>query len=120
MLPNYKWGAANVLGYPEMVQITLEPDMKEILYKFKPCMISSVNVNYAPNGIPSFFAGTKYPTAIEFQVSLQELEIFTSQDFGGQNGRAVKDIGAILTGDPTNGTARGLAEVLLDSTQTPL
>ena len=120
MLPNYKWGEANVLGYPEMVQITLEPDMKEILYKFKPCMISSVNVNYAPNGIPSFFAGTKYPTSIEFQVNLQELEIFTSQDFGGQNGDAVKDIGAILTGDPTNGTARGLAEVLLDSTQTPL
>jgi hypothetical protein len=88
MLPNYKWGAANVLGYPSMVQITLEPDMKEQLYTFKKCMISSVNVNYAPNGIPSFFAGSKYPTVIEFSVSLQELEIHTSQDYGGENGSA--------------------------------
>jgi hypothetical protein len=86
MLPNYKWGAANVLGYPNMVQITLEPDMKDQLYIFKKCMISSVNVNYAPNGVPSFFAGSKYPTVIEFSVSLQELEIHTSQDYGGKNG----------------------------------
>lgn len=92
MLPNYKWGAANVLGYPQMVQITLEPDMGDVLYKFKKCMVSSVNVNYAPNGIPSFFAGTKAPTVIEFQVNLQEIEIFTSQDYGGQNGSYEKDI----------------------------
>lgn len=95
MLPNHAWGAANVLGYPQMVEVTLEPDMSDQLYVFKKCMVSSVNVNYAPNGIPSFFAGTKYPTAIEFQVSLQELEIFTSQDYGGVNGDAA---GAIASG----------------------
>lgn len=94
MLPNYKWGEANVLGYPEMVQITLEPDMSDVLYKFKKCMISSVNVNYSPNGIPSFFAGTRHPTAIEFQVNFQELEILTSQDYGGENGDAA---GAIVS-----------------------
>ncbi len=88
MLPNYRWGAANVLGYPKMVKISLEPQVLTDLYMFKPCMISAVNVNYAPNGIPSFFAGTNQPTAIEFQVSFQELEIFTSQDYGGQNGDA--------------------------------
>lgn len=93
MLPNYKWGEANVLGYPEMVEINLRPDMEEQLYKFKKCMISSVNVNYAPNGVPSFFAGSRYPTSIEFQVNLQELEIFTSQDYGGKNGDLMKDIG---------------------------
>lgn len=86
MLPNYKWGAANVLGYPNMVQITLEPDMKDTLYTFKKCMISSVNVNYAPNGVPSFFANSRHPTVIEFQINFQELEIFTSQDYGGTNG----------------------------------
>ena len=99
MLPNYKWGAANVLGYPQMVQITLEPDLSEQLYKFKQCMISSVNVNYAPNGVPSFFAGTQYPTVIEFQVNLQELEIFTSQDYGGKNGDAVGSISDALQSD---------------------
>ena len=99
MLPNYKWGAANVLGYPQMVQITLEPDLSEQLYKFKQCMISSVNVNYSPNGVPSFFAGTQYPTVIEFQVNLQELEIFTSQDYGGKNGDAVGSISDALQSD---------------------
>ena len=86
MLPNYKWGAANVLGYPNMVQITLEPKMENTLYMFKKCMISAINVNYAPNGVPSFFANSKHPTVIELQINLQELEIFTSQDYGGKNG----------------------------------
>ena len=100
-LPNYRWGEANVLGYPQMVEISLEPDMSEQLYKFKKCMVSSVNVNYAPNGIPSFFAGTKFPTSIEFQVSLQELEILTSQDYSGENGNFL----ASVAGDPNAGTA---------------
>lgn len=121
MLPNYKWGAANVLGYPNMVQISLEPDMVQQLYKFKPCMISSVNVNYSPNGVPSFFAGTKYPTAIEFQVNFQELEIFTSQDYGGKNGDLAGDIGASvsnaaqnITRAPSAGTAKGIADINFD------
>jgi hypothetical protein len=121
MLPNYKWGAANVLGYPNMVQISLQPDMIQQLYQFKPCMISAVNVNYAPNGIPSFFAGTKYPTAIEFQVNFQELEIFTSQDYGGKNGDIAKDIGSAIsnaakniTGSPSAGTAKGVADIEYD------
>lgn len=97
MLPNYKWGAANVLGYPSMVQITLEPNMEEQLYTFKKCMISSVNVNYAPNGVPSFFANSKYPTVIEFSVSLQELEIHTSQDYGGKNGELDKETETLIS-----------------------
>lgn len=122
MLPNYKWGAANVLGYPNMVQITLEPEMSNQLYTFKPCMISAVNVNYAPNGIPSFFAGTKYPTAIEFQVNFQELEIFTSQDYGGKNGdlagatvNAVAKAGERITGSPSAGTAKVAADITNDT-----
>lgn len=107
-LPNYKWGEANVLGYPQMVEISLEPDMSEQLYKFKKCMVSSVNVNYAPNGIPSFFAGTKFPTSIEFQVSLQELEILTSQDYGGEN---ASFFNGSVVGNPGNGTARTPAEI---------
>lgn len=122
MLPNYKWGAANILGYPNMVQISLEPKMSEQLYVFKPCMISAVNVNYAPNGIPSFFAGTKYPTAIEFQVNFQELEIFTSQDYGGKNGDLSGDIGQAVSnaaksvvGSPDSGTAKGVSDIQYDN-----
>jgi hypothetical protein len=92
MLPNFVGGTSNILGYPSMVQITLEPDMSEQLYTFKKCMISSVNVNYAPNGVPSFFAGSKYPTVIEFQVNLQEIEIFTSEDYGGVSGGGVEAV----------------------------
>ena len=126
MLPNYKWGAANVLGYPNMVQITLEPGMSAQLYKFKPCMISAVNVNYSPNGVPSFFAGTRYPTMIEFQVNFQELEIFTSQDYGGKNGdlagdtaKAVSSATSRLVGSPSAGTSKPVTDIQFDALGNP-
>jgi hypothetical protein len=90
MLPNLKFGNSSILGYPQMCEIQLQPNMEE-LYKFKKCMVSNVTVNYAPTGAPSFFAGTNSPTVIEFEVSLQELEIVTSEDYGGQSGSGVVD-----------------------------
>lgn len=88
MLPNLKFsGASNVLGYPQMVEVKLYPD--DYLYKMKKCVINGVTIDYAPNGVPQFFAGTKAPTFIEFTVSLQEIEYFLSEDFGGESGNGV-------------------------------
>jgi len=91
-LPNYRFGAANVLGYPKIVQISLEPKLKNQTMFYKKCMISSVNVNYAAQGTPSFFAGTSYPTHIEMQLNLQEIEIVSSRDYGGKDGNLSGDI----------------------------
>lgn len=70
---------AGFFGYPEMVLIELKPDNR-YLYKFKPCVIESVSVNYAPLG-PSFYRGSRAPTAVELSVNLQEIEIWTKADY---------------------------------------
>lgn len=89
--PNRAWGTAAALGYPDMVRIELVPNSDE-LYTFKTCLIESVHTDYAPQGFPSFFAGTRAPTMIEFRMSLQEIEYFVREDFdaatAGQGGDA--------------------------------
>jgi hypothetical protein len=69
---------------PDVIMIKLLPEDK-FLYSFKPCVVESVSINYSPN-MPSFFAGTGAPTAIEFSISLLEIEIWTQEDISsGQN-----------------------------------
>jgi hypothetical protein len=40
-----------------------------------------MKVNYAPNGVPSFFRGSQTPTEIDLTITLQETKIFTREDF---------------------------------------
>lgn len=74
----------SLLAYPEIVEIEFTPDSLAQIVKHKKMMIKSVNVQYSPNGIPSFFAGTKLPTFVGLSISLHEIEYFTSQDYGGK------------------------------------
>lgn len=69
------------LVYPDLVDIQLHPQILDQLIKFKTCVVTDMKVNYAPNGVPSFFAGSQVPTEMEFSVSLQETKIFTREDF---------------------------------------
>jgi len=77
-------GVSDTIGlffsYPSMVTISLFPS-SEFLYRFKPCVIKSVNVNYAAAGAPSFFKSTQAPTAITMSIELQEIEYWTNNDF---------------------------------------
>lgn len=92
MLPSVSTGGI-FFGYPEILQIRLYP-RDSYLYKFKPCVVDSVSVNYAPNG-PSFYRETGAPTAVEFTVSLQEIEIWTKADYlRDENGGATAVTGA--------------------------
>ena len=69
--------------YPSIVQPKLfnGPKQNEFLYDFKPCVIENMIVNYAPTGVPSFFAGTKAPTEIEFQLFLSEINLWLKEDY---------------------------------------
>lgn len=69
------------LRYPDYCDIELYGDSLKNLIKFKTSVISDMRVNYAPSGIPSFFAGTQLPTEIEMSLSFNEIEIFTRKDF---------------------------------------
>lgn len=88
MLPNLKYkDALNLLGFPRIAEIKLYPD--EYLFPIKRCAVTNINANYAPNGVPSFFKGTKAPTVIEFVVQLKEIEYFLAEDFGRDSGEGI-------------------------------
>ena len=98
-------GTSAYLSYPEMLIPKVVPNDKPgsigDLMKFKKCMIKSVHFNYAPNGIPSFFKGTKAPQFISVSMSIQEIEYFVSSDFGGAEvgefSNDVKELGSTIT-----------------------
>lgn len=73
-----------VFQYPLMCQIEMQPWAGEDadLITFKPALLESIRVNYSPNGIPSYFAGTMLPTFIQISLSFIETTYFTSNDFG--------------------------------------
>jgi len=54
-------------------------------FGFKYCVITSITVNYAPVGTPVFFANGQGETAfIDMNLSLQEIEVQTSEDYGSE------------------------------------
>lgn len=69
-----------LLRYPNQVQIQLKPDPLNQLFRFKPAVITDLVVNYAPNGVPSFFKDDM-PTDVELSLSFQEIQIRTASDY---------------------------------------
>jgi len=79
MLPGISKTASIFFTYPGIVRIFLNPNTK-YLYKFKPCVVESFSVNYAPNG-PAFYRNTTAPAALNFNITFQEVELWTKNDF---------------------------------------
>jgi hypothetical protein len=90
--PGVAGGAGLFFTYPSMVIISLHPS-SDFLYRFKPCVIKSVNVNYAAGSNPSFFKKTNAPTAMTLSIQLQEIEYWTNNDY---NENAFSDNAAIF------------------------
>lgn len=81
MLPGLNPNAGNILyNYPEIVRISINPNDR-YLYQFKPCVIESFNIDYAPGNTPSFFKTKDAPTAIHMSISLKEIELWSKSDF---------------------------------------
>lgn len=63
--------------YPNYALIRIHPK-NDFLYKFKPCVITGLSVNYAGAGYPSFMPGKETgnhpPTFVELSISFQEVE----------------------------------------------
>jgi hypothetical protein len=78
-LPGVSAFSGVFFSYPEILEINFRPS-DTFLYKFKPCVVESVVVNFAPSG-PSFFRSTNAPTAVQFTIKVQEIEIWTKADY---------------------------------------
>jgi len=72
-------------SYPSRVVVSLFPS-SEFLYRFKPCVLQSVNVDYAPGSSPSFYKRSSgAPAAVNISISLLEIEYWTNKDFTSQS-----------------------------------
>lgn len=99
-LPTTEFGSdIGLLRYPHVAMINFYPwdDENKVLageygwgdesfIKIKRCVISNISSDFAPNGAPSFFAGSNDPTFIRLNMSFKEIEFFLSVDWGGEEG----------------------------------
>ncbi len=73
-----------LLKYPSMVDIYFFGIDSEYFVKFKTCMVQSVGLNYAPQGLAVLKGGK--PAAVTMNIRLIESDIHTSEDYGGASG----------------------------------
>lgn len=61
--------------YPYILLIKLRPD-DYFTFRFKPCAVEQVAIDFTGAGMPSFFKGTNAPTVITLSLTLKEIEIW--------------------------------------------
>ena len=110
-LPDYSTTGTAALQYPPMVEIRLMP-WGDDLIKFKKCLIKSVSINYAPAGLPSFFAGTREPTMIQLELQMLETEIQTARDYGLTSGEREDKLEQLKDGLEKGADRLGLTPVI--------
>jgi hypothetical protein len=76
MLPSYN---GPFLKYPNLALIQLRPE-DMYTFKFKPCAVSAVSVDYSGGGSPSFFKNGA-PTVVNVAIQLKEVELWTQNDY---------------------------------------
>lgn len=71
------------LRYPDYCNVSVHSNTGTLhdLIKFKTSVLVDMKVNYAPSGVPSFFAKTQTPTEMEISLTFHETEVFTRVDF---------------------------------------
>jgi hypothetical protein len=88
MLPKYVGAlgpaalAHALLQYPNVAMITFLGINQNYYYKLKPCMITGFDVRYNSGEQLNVFKGGK-PVVVELALELTELQIHTSEDYGG-------------------------------------
>lgn len=73
--------------YPSTVDIYLLGVDPEYYLFFKTCMIQSVAVDYTPNGVSVLKGGR--PAMMNLSVQFMEMDIHTSEDYGGTGGGTI-------------------------------
>jgi len=80
MLPER--GKGNLtLKYPDECEIYIMGTGVDYMYHFKTAVIKSMNTNFAPDGVLSFFGKTGAPTAVTLDIQLTETTIHDREDY---------------------------------------
>jgi hypothetical protein len=87
MSPSFKTVFENdVYAYPDL--FVLEFQDSSFLYKFKPCVLTSTDISYHPDGAPHYIGGPnneKIPASLLLKLDFQEMVILTRKDFEDDN-----------------------------------
>lgn len=83
-LPDISLGGA-FFSYPSIALIRIHSGNNGDLYNFQPAVITNVTVHWAPQGVPSFLAGTNAPTSVQIDISLLEIILNTRKNYTGEN-----------------------------------
>jgi hypothetical protein len=75
--------AENLLfTYPNVFQIKFNKATgSDFLYQFKPAVLESFTVDYAPANVPSFYVGTDEPESFVLSMDFCEIEFWLEGDF---------------------------------------
>lgn len=83
MLPESLKSTPSIMAYPAIFEVSMTPEVKQ----FKRCVVTNLDVNYTPMG-PAFVkefpvksSAFLEPAAVTMTLSLQEIEIWTANDF---------------------------------------
>lgn len=70
-----------LLNYPSTVDIYFLGIDDQYFFKYKTCMVQQFSTNYTPNGLA--FVGGGKPAIVTMNMTLMEMDIHTSGDYGG-------------------------------------
>jgi hypothetical protein len=72
-----------VFKYPNVFQISFNKTTGSgpFLYEFKPAVLESFTVDYAPANVPSFYTGTDEPESFVLNMDFCEIEFWLAGDF---------------------------------------
>jgi hypothetical protein len=70
-----------LLNYPSTVDIFFLGVEDSYFFHYKTCMVQQFQTNYTPNGL-AFVSGGK-PAMVNMNMTLMEMDIHTSEDYGG-------------------------------------
>ena len=77
------------------------------LFKFAPCVINGVTVNYTPMNAPSFFGEDNAPNGVELTVDFQEIESLTRESYAQEGVTDAFGAGPSSLGKAINGLGGG-------------
>jgi hypothetical protein len=119
-LPTFMAGGTSFMfNYPNIVRPSFitpagsNPDEAGFMTTFEYCAITSVHINYSPQGAaPAFYAKSHAPVFIQLQINLQELNIRLGDRYGGE---LTGDGGLDKLADQFKQLAAGAKDLLTDA-----
>lgn len=79
MMPDVQGGGIQsaIMDFPLIVKPSFHPD--DYMFKFKPCAIRAINIDYTGAGMPAFFT-TDAPVAVRLDIDLMEIDLWMRSD----------------------------------------